>query len=248
MSNRVGHITSPGLKAVAAGVILGLGLAGHAAAAPMIYTTEPAFQTAASGIPLATEGFNQAASEIGITSKTFGDVTVSATTNFAVLLGAGTDGGTSSLLWIGSGTNPITFSFAQSINAFGIDFIGLGDGSDPTTLSVSLDGGVFTDVLTNFTGAPSNVQFAGIVDTMAPFSSISFLSTALGDGAYLDRAQYGAIPEPSTLVLFTMGVAGLGFARRRHRRRNHLCGQPALSPNRKGERGRYPFLAGSYAS
>lgn len=218
MSNTISHIPLVGLKTVAAGIILGLGLAGQAAATPMFFTTESAFQTAASGISLESEGFNQATNEVGLTSKTFGDVSVSATTIFAVILAFDTDGGTSSLLWVGSGTNELTFSFAQPINAFGIDVVSLGDAADPTTLSVSLDGGAFTDVLTDFTGLAGNVQFVGIVDTMAPFGSITFSSSALGDGAFLDRAQYGALPEPSTLVLFAMGVAALGFALRKHRR------------------------------
>ena len=83
-----------------------------------------------------------------------------------------------------------------------------------TTLSASLNGGAFVDVLVDATGTLPYQRFLGLIDSDG-FSSVTLSNTAT-NLAGLDRVQYGtaAIPEPGTAWLLAAGLGVLGVRRR----------------------------------
>jgi hypothetical protein len=101
--------------------------------------------------------------------------------------------------------NAGTFDFANAINAFGIDF---GMYGSPLA-TVSLNGLQYSK---------TNGGFFGIIDTENSFTSVRY--AAGGSGSLLDNVTYGVagaqeVPEPGSIALLLIGVAGLGSLRRR---------------------------------
>ena len=61
-----------------------------------------------------------------------------------------------------------------------------------------------------------NLMFIGVID-LDGFNTVKIDGNDSGDRIYYDNMRYGpvAIAEPATLAMFGLGLAGLGFARRR---------------------------------
>jgi hypothetical protein len=80
-------------------------------------------------------------------------------------------------------------------------------------------GGVSFDFESLFgnTALPNGqVYYISIFDTdVATLGEVSILSNASGDGYGIDKLTVGRVPEPGTLALLGLGLAGLGLARRR---------------------------------
>lgn len=192
--------------------LLTLLFCGAVQAAPVFYTNETAFQTAASIFTLEIESFegsNQFGGPIifpGFTVSSNPGATLETTTDQFP-----TDG-TETLLVQATGTPPsVTFNFNQAINAFGIDVIDFGT-AGPNDLTVTTDNG--TQLLySSFTSSVGNVQFAGVVDSVA-FSTLTISFSDDNDFVIFDRAQGGPISEPGILSLFSIFVLGLAYVRR----------------------------------
>jgi hypothetical protein len=98
-----------------------------------------------------------------------------------------------------------TFEFGRAINAFGIDF----GTYQHAWAQVSLNGQSYSS---------NNGGFFGIIDTTDTFTTVTYAGG--GSGSLLDNVTYGMagaaeVPEPGSIALFGIALAGAGFLRRR---------------------------------
>lgn len=107
----------------------------------------------------------------------------------------------------------MSISVATGNNALGFFM------TDPNDSGGRFDiGGIgfdFEDVFGSSLGN-GKVFYISIYDADATtLADVSILSNAAGDGYGIDQVTVGRVPEPGTLALLGLGLAGLGIARRR---------------------------------
>jgi len=129
-----------------------------------------------------------------------------------------TDG--SQLLWTVGQNGPVSIAFASAIR--GVGFQINPDASDTSTTiqlfdtaNVSL--GLFN--LTTNNRSTSSASFLGFSSSMVDIARISISQSPNNDFTInqLSLITTSAIPEPATLAIFGLGLAALGFGRRRKR-------------------------------
>lgn len=189
------------------------GLSGLAQAIPMTFTDEASFLAAASGIPLTLESFESltdtsSPADLGPFSLSTADGNINVTSVVA------SDGFRSwGIGGIFGSDYPATITFDSPVNAVGFDIIG--ELTLASLLTVSINSGTSPILSLN-----SQVPFIGIVDLMGSITSVTIVQNNQGDGAGIDRLQYGtasSVPVPATLWLFGAGLAGLAGVRRHKR-------------------------------
>jgi hypothetical protein len=125
------------------------------------------------------------------------------------------------------GATLITLDFGGPISAFGFDFFGVqdsGNTTNSTTVQVSINDGMTVQDFVLFDLAGVSSGFAGFV-LDSPVSSASFSAFAPAGAGFdvfqLDNLVFadvpaGSVPVPATITLFGLGLAGLGWSRRKN--------------------------------
>lgn len=121
----------------------------------------------------------------------------------------------------------VTFSFTNPVDAFGFYVNGLQTDLVPQQTIVYVDGSSVTRTIDMPPATGGGGAFVGFIDFGQMISSVTFNAT--NDVLGFDDLRYGrsannpaSVPEPGTLVLFGLGLAGIGVAVKR-RRQNLGC-------------------------
>lgn len=120
-----------------------------------------------------------------------------------------------------TGANGFTFTFGDSINAFGL-FVIKSPASNVPTLTLN-DESITGSYQAN---GSLEIGFFGLIDDASPFTSVTLSGISAGNLLGFDDVNFGAaepvtpsVPEPSSLALLLGGLSGLGAVVRRARAR-----------------------------
>lgn len=116
----------------------------------------------------------------------------------------------------------VTFSFTNPVDAFGFYVNGLQTDLVPQQTIVYVDGSSVTQTINMPPATGGGGAFVGFIDFGQQIASVTFNATndILGfDDLLFGRSEHNpnSVPEPGTLVLFGLGVLGMGWALKRRR-------------------------------
>ena len=206
-------------------VIMALALyAPQANATAIVFTDRTAWEAAAGGT-FTNDAFSTAMANADLITFDSGVVSEGVPSGqpvFNRIAGGSFDGFIDPDLGNANGFSSITWTFPFAITAFGADWTSTNT-AEGLTFTGDFGMGSETISLPSFLGSPGN-GFLGIV-AGATFDVITFGTvgpaggTATGEQWQVDDLSFSiSVPEPTTLSLFAIGLAGLGFMMRRRRR------------------------------
>lgn len=184
--------------------------AGSLASAPNATAAANAFDTALSGLSLID--FESSFTGLTITGDGFVRDTLRCG---AALCGYNTTVGGDSFL---DATYNTTFTFDTAIDSFGAFFTGVQRADATLTYA---DGSTTILTMPAASLADGGTTFFGFSDIGASILSISYFTGTGGDYVGVDDIRFGTattaatVLEPSSLALFGLGLAGIGFARKK---------------------------------
>ncbi|MEC5386389.1 PEP-CTERM sorting domain-containing protein [Uliginosibacterium sp. H3] len=197
------------IKKLAASAIFGLFMVGIAHATPIVYTSRAAWLANTSAVT--TADFN-AGSDQAYRGSSYDSSGIHFTTNGTIysVYGISYDAAYHSSGYLDMEGSTHGMSFGSAINALSFDFGAFYDNA--VNLSITLSNGLSFAL----TSPSSSYGFFGITSDTA-FTSLSI--TTNNSFTAFDNVSYGtaAVPEPATLALAGLGVAGVAMSRRRKR-------------------------------
>jgi hypothetical protein len=127
--------------------------------------------------------------------------------------------------WETSSGGAFSIDFSSAVSAFGFYGTDIGDFDNQLVITLTDTGGGTTDFTVGHSLGLSNTAnsllFWGFQDLDTAYTSIAFSNSGSGGDVFAfddmvigDREQI-AVPEPSIIMLLSIGLAGIGFARRR---------------------------------
>ena len=196
-----------------------------ASAAPVIFTNETDFNAAvaAAGLTLGLESFEGQTSGPKPALLDMGPFTVSNPLGVnAITDGVGMASHGTKALVSTPGLQPMTFTFDTAIRAFSIDVIDRFNTAGGSFLG-TIGNGTQQTLFTGGAAGLGAIQFVGIIDLDAAFTTLAFAGNGGIASFTLDRVQYAQggdttpVPEPASLMLLGSGLAA-GARRFRARR------------------------------
>jgi hypothetical protein len=180
-------------------VALGMAVAAPSQAAISYFTDAAAFAAALNNV----------------TVENFADTTLVPGLSFTSTVGNISGGIFNDQLAAGSQTT--TFNFSSAINGLGANFDMSPGGAGVGILwTISLFAGG-TEVLSSEVSRNLTGQFFGFISDSA-FDSILFTAGTQANGVEtynLDNLSFGTVPEPESLALLGLGLAGIALSRRK---------------------------------
>jgi hypothetical protein len=183
-------------------------------------------------VGVGTETFEGIAAGTGVPVAVSFGAAGTATISGSGTVQAGLEGGgrypISGTNYFNASTTDFTLSFSDPIAAFGFYGVDIGDYGGAVSLQLTDTAGIVSllDVGNTVGGSGStshSVLYFGFYDLTTQYTAISLINPSTGDIFGFDDFSIGSIeqvvpaPEPMSMALFGLGLAGLGFAARRRK-------------------------------